>query len=302
MVLARNDLDDTRSTADSEDAAPNASDTDEEVFVPKEPEDSAWPEEWPKEWPKPKFSELELKLTEFKKAHKNVLPSEAELPGLVFADKDTCNEHMKASSDTQLLYKLLLGTRNADGKLDQSGQKDSMRTKWKSQFPKSKRSPDSTGFKLFSDESYMEVEAVLLPALATYVSALEDKAKGIDKGHQPTALLKQAQEQLKRANEARDARKKRVEEAQKKRRAAELAKKRARPSKPKASNEAEPAKLSDADKSELRRRYFDLVKQLSETTNPETSRNYTMEEAFVEAEAQHQAWEAEAKGIKGAKA
>ena len=299
MKLSATDLDDTRSDVGS-DAAPNASDGEEDVFVPKELEDSEWPEEWPEEWPKPKFAELEPKLSEFKKAHKNVLPSESELPGLVFNSDVECNKYISDSDKCTLLYKMIMGVKNAEGKLDQQGQKDSLRTKWKAQFPKSKRAPDGTGFKLFSDESYLVVEAAFVPALESYVEALEEKAKGIDKGHQPTALLKQARDQLKRVQEARDARKSRVDAAQKKRRDAELAKKRSRPSKSKATKAV--AEISDEDKSSMRRRYFDLVKELREKVNSDTGANHTMEEAFEAADEQFSTWEDELKMNKAIKA
>ena len=136
-----------------------------------------------------------------------------------------------------------------------------MRAKWKAQFPKSKRAPDAIGFKNFSDERFLNiVEAVYVPALKEYVEALETKAKTIDKGHQPTHLLKQAHQQLERVTKARDERAKRVEAAQKKKREAKVNKKRskavARGSK------SAVVELSQEDKAALHCKYFDFVKEL----------------------------------------
>ena len=226
MNLGATDLDDDKqSVADSEEA-PNASDTEEDSFVPKEPEESAWPAEWPKDWVKPSFAELEATLAAYKKAHKNSLPTEKELPELVFGTPSSMDDEQAA-----LLYKLLLGVKNSDGKLDQQGQKGSMRSKWKEQFPKSKRSPEALGFKLYADEAMLVVEEQYVPLFESYVEKLSAQASKIDKGHAPTALVKQAHDQLKRLKDARDARKTRVETAQQKRRDAEVAKARAKEAK-----------------------------------------------------------------------
>ena len=147
----------------------------------------------------------------------------------MFASQEEADKHIKTPEDRQRLYEEYLGKLNEDGKLDQVGQKDSMRAKWKAQFPKSKRAPDAIGFKNFSDERFLNiVEAVYVPALEKYVDALETKAKTIDKGHQPTHLLKQAHQQLERMTKARDERAKRVEAAQKKKREAKVNKKRSK--------------------------------------------------------------------------
>jgi len=223
MQVEPTDLDEVRSAADSEEPAPNASDGEEEVFVPKEPEDSAWPEEWPMLWVKPSFSELELKLADFKKAHKNALPSEKELPELVFGVPTTMT-----NEEEVLLYKTILGTKNAEGKLDQQGQKGSMRQKWKAQFPKTDRAPEAVGFRLFADEAMLVVDESYVPLFESYVAKLDAQSAKIDKGHAPTALIKQAHDQLKRIQDAQKARKGRVEDAQKKRREAEVAKARSK--------------------------------------------------------------------------
>ena len=241
MQLEPTDLDEVRSSADSEEQAPNASDGEEEVFVPKEPEESAWPEEWPKDWVKPKFAELELKLADFKKAHKNALPSVKELPELVFGTPTTMSDE-----EADLLFKIILGTKNAEGKLDQQGQKGSMRQKWKAQFPKTDRAPEAVGFKLFADEAMLLVDESYVPLFESYVEKLDAQASKIDKGHAPTALLKQAHDQLKRIQDAQKARKTRVEDAQKKRREAEVAKARAKAERA----EAKKAERAEAKKAE----------------------------------------------------
>jgi hypothetical protein len=106
MQLAPTDSDETRSNAGS-DVSDNASDTGHA--------------EYPAEWPKVNMGKLEIKLSEHKKAHKNALPNEEELVTLAFDDDDDIN--------IALLYKILLGTKNADGKLTEAGKKDSMRAK-----------------------------------------------------------------------------------------------------------------------------------------------------------------------------
>ena len=64
---------------------------------------------------------------------------------------------------------------------------------------------DSGSFKLFADESYLDVEAVTIAALTARVAKLDDlakladQAKDMDRGHSPDGILCQARSELKRA-------------------------------------------------------------------------------------------------------
>ena len=291
MDLAENDLDETRSNAGSDAVSEAPSEAPSEAtveFVPKEPAESDWPEAWPKAWPKPNMKDLDARLTEFKKAHKNVLPTEGQLAALVYTDTKQRSKLIKSTDNEALLYKLLLGVKNADGKLDQAGQKDSMRAKWKLQFPKTDRK-QGAGFKAYMDEVMHAVDKTYVPMLEDAVAKLEEHAKGIDKGHRPTALLKQQRDNLKRVQDTAKARKERYEKEQKKRR--EAAQNKAR-KKGKRSKQSERT-LSDSEKQGLNRRYFALVKKLREQDNEETGEKNTDEEAFELADEEYSKWEAE---------
>lgn len=294
MQLAPTDSDETRSNAGS-DVSDNASDTEYEVFVPKEPEDSEWHAEYPAEWPKVNMGKLEIKLSEHKKAHKNALPNEEELVKLAFDDDDIKKyidnpdvPSTQKQTNIALLYKILLGTKNADGKLTEAGKKDSMRAKWKVQFPKTKRPPEAIGFKIFADEAFQTVEEVYIPAFQNYVNVLDEKAKDIDKGNQP-AVLKQAKDQLQRAMDSQAARKVRVDahmEAQKKRREAKVAKERAKSAKAKPAKDTNGSvvEVFDPNLADLNRRWMDLVKDL------QLNQSMDVKKAFEVADAEFQKW------------
>lgn len=186
-----------------------------------------WPENWPEKWPKLDMQLFEDRVTAYKKAHKNALPTVKELPLVAFGESG--EEHITDDEQAEYLFKTLLGEKNKDtNKLDQAGQKNSMRAKYKETIAVKgpPRDPAATGFKLFADKVFMAEVPDVVPGLERYVARLKEHAATIDKGHQPTALLKKAEDELTRAKDARDARKARVEEAQRKSRKAAVGKKR----------------------------------------------------------------------------
>ena len=222
---------------------------------------------WPAHWPKPLLSEFCALLEAYKRAdkHKNALPTEGYelakhcLTGITPAD----------DAEAELLYTLLLGKKNDEGKLDNAGQKDSLRAAYKKQFAGKgpKRQVDSGSFKLFADESYLAVEAAGITALTAHVANLDDQSKGMDRGHFPEGILRQARSELERvtASHAKRAasvakRKAAVEAARKEKEAKEAPKrKRVRASRAKAEkDEEDPAAKQAKIDSEVEKRVDEM--------------------------------------------
>ena len=222
---------------------------------------------WPAHWPKPLLSEFCALLEAYKRAdkHKNALPKDGYelakhcLTGITPAD----------DAEAELLYTLLLGKKNDEGKLDNAGQKDSLRAAYKKQFAGKgpKRQVDSGSFKLFADESYLAVEAAGITALTAHVANLDDQSKGMDRGHFPEGILRQARSELERvtASHAKRAasvakRKAAVEAARKEKEAKEAPKrKRVRASRAKAEkDEEDPAAKQAKIDSEVEKRVDEM--------------------------------------------
>ena len=222
---------------------------------------------WPAHWPKPLLSEFCALLEAYKRAdkHKNALPKDGYelakhcLTGITPAD----------DAEAELLYTLLLGKKNDEGKLDNAGQKDSLRAAYKKQFAGKgpKRQVDSGSFKLFADESYLAVEAAGITALTAHVVNLDDQSKGMDRGHFPEGILRQARSELKRvaASHAKRAasvakRKAAAEAARKEKEAKEAPKrKRVRASRAKAEkDEEDPAAKQAKIDSEVEKRMEEM--------------------------------------------
>jgi len=222
---------------------------------------------WPAHWPKPLLSEFCALLEAYKRAdkHKNALPKDGYelakhcLTGITPAD----------DAEVELLYTLLLGKKNDEGKLDNAGQKDSLRAAYKKQFAGKgpKRQVDSGSFKLFADESYLAVEAAGITALTAHVANLDDQSKGMDRGHFPEGILRQARSELKRvaASHAKRAasvakRKAAAEAARKEKEAKEAPKrKRVRASRAKAEkDEEDPAAKQAKIDSEVEKRMEEM--------------------------------------------
>jgi hypothetical protein len=237
-----------------------------------------WPKSWPKNWPKLDMQLFEERITTFKKAHKNALPTAKQLPLVAFGEKG--KEYVTDDEKEEDLFKTLLGEKNKDtNKLDQAGQKNSMRAKYKETIAVKgpPRDPAATDFKLFALKVFLTEVPDVVPGLERYVTRLTEHAASIDKGHQPTALLKKAKDELTRAKDARDARKARVEEAQRKRRKAAVGKKQS----------AHP-EIDEEVEARLRSRSAAFVMSLLQHTP-----NLPLKDALAEAEKLVPAWREE---------
>ena len=170
------------------------------------------------------LADLEPELDVFKKSHKNALPADGKT---LYAEcKSVQVVSPKSDEDFELLHTTVFGKKNAEGKVDAAAFKESLRGQWKGQREPTKRDPESAGFKLFEDESYQQVEQAYIEALDAHLKRINDRAEKMDAGHRPDGILRKAQKERDRADEARDKRKERVEAGQKKRREAETSKKR----------------------------------------------------------------------------
>lgn len=246
--------------------------------APKELKDSDWPAEWPAEWPKLLMSELECKLLAYKKDHKNTLPDEKELPNIAFGDEaDTL---VPDDGKRELLFKLLIGTKNAEGKLEQGGQKGSVRGKFKALNPV-QRDLVMLTFKHFVEECQVEMDDVSIPAMDKFVNLLKEKAASEEMaGHTAiTNEVKGLESVFQRKQKAAAARKKRVESFKK-----EIAKKASR------GGRARQVVLDSETTKELLKRHHLLVESLRHGEE-----KLDMETALGKANSEWKKWHAEAK-------
>jgi len=159
-----------------------------EDFKPKEIKKVRWLKHahptsskcWPVEIPIPKMTEVEKVLTEWKKSNRNTLPG----------PKDFCKKlSIQTDDDTEILvFELIVGKRK-DDILNQQGQKGSLRSLWKEQFPKSKRDKGGLSFSAIENEEMLPVERAYLPLLQGAVENMAKRAAQCDKGHMPKAKL-----------------------------------------------------------------------------------------------------------------
>ena len=159
-----------------------------EDFKPKEIKKARWLKHahptsskcWPVEIPIPKMTEVEKVLTEWKKSNRNTLPG----------PKDFCKKlSIQTDDDTEILvFELIVGKRK-DDILNQQGQKGSLRSLWKEQFPKSKRDKGGLSFSAIENEEMLPVERAYLPLLQGAVENMAKRAAQCDKGHMPKAKL-----------------------------------------------------------------------------------------------------------------
>ena len=237
------DADDSDDSDDSDDADDSADDsaeyspgnnkthsapsTEAPKFEPKEPSKKEWEEHgWDYEvLGEPPNMEVSIQMIgEFKKSHKNALPGDEELCVLLGKEELTLSAKKK-------VYRIVLGIRNDDDKLDQAGQKGSMRSFYKEQFPKSERAKGpGVSFSVIENEQMLPVEETYVPLLRNAVKIMEERAQNCDKGHEPKAKLSAWRQRLKKAEHSLTKRRKDYEAEQKKRRNADTAKKRGKKS------------------------------------------------------------------------
>ena len=159
-----------------------------EDFKPKEIKKARWLKHahptsgkcWPVQIPIPKMTFVEKVLTEWKKSNRNTLPG----------PKDFCKKlSIQTDEDTEVLvFELIVGKRK-DDILNQQGQKGSLRSLWKEQFPKSKRDKGGLSFSAIENEEMLPVERAYLPLLQNAVENMAKRAAQCDKGHMPKAKL-----------------------------------------------------------------------------------------------------------------
>lgn len=175
--------------------------TDEgEDFKPKEIKKEYWLEKgWPVDIPVPKMTDVEEVLTVWKKSNKNALPGPA----------DFCKKlSIIADEATQLkMFELIVGKRTRlpgglVGKLNQQGQKGSLRSLWKEQFPKSKRDKGGLSFSAIENEEMLPVEKAYFPLLQKAVENMAKRAERCDKGHMPKAKLAAWQQRLEKTRQS----------------------------------------------------------------------------------------------------
>ena len=195
---------------------------DGEDFKPKEIKKEVWLKKgWPAHIAIPSMVAIEKFLQQWKKGHKNALPGPADFCKGLNIQSDEATE--------LLMFELVLGKRNAEGKLNQQGQKGSLRSLWKEQFPKSKRDKGGLSFSAIENEEMLPVEQAYLPLLEKAVANMTKRAEGCDKGHMPKAKLaawRQRLEKTRQSLQKREEAEKRIKEA----RAAAVAKSRSKKS------------------------------------------------------------------------
>lgn len=214
------DDDESESSADKNKATKTS-------FEPKEPTNKDWQDHgWSYEQlgDPPNMADAMEKIGEFKKSHKNALPGDDELCDLL--GKKLADEEKKKK-----VYRILLGMRNSENKLDQAGQKGSMRSFYKEQFPKSERAKGpGVSFSVIENEQMLPLEEQYVPMLENAVKIMEQRAQNCDKGHEPKAKLAAWRQRLSKAKSSLEKRRKEAETEQKKRRRAVQTKKRSKKS------------------------------------------------------------------------
>jgi hypothetical protein len=211
------DSDDESGEKDSKEKLLESSDEDSdqeptddgEDFKPKEIKKEIWLKKgWPAHIPTPSMVAIEKFLQQWKKGHKNALPGPADFcKGL----------NVQSDEDTEIfMFELVLGKRNTEGKLNQQGQKGSLRSLWKEQFPKSKRDKGGLSFSAIENEEMLPVEQTYLPLLEKAVANMTKRAEGCDKGHMPKAKLAAWRSRLEKTRQSlqkREEAEKRIKEA-----------------------------------------------------------------------------------------
>lgn len=185
----------------------------DDKFEPKEPTKNDWKEHgWDEDelGPPPLMSSLMDKISEFKKGKKNALPDHKELSTLLGRDYDEKKQN-KA-------YRIILGIRNEDDKLDQAGQKGSMRSFYKEQFPKSERSKGpGVSFSVIENEVMLPLEESYVPKLEAAIKKIKERARNCDKGHEPKAKIAAWEKRFLRAKDSLEKRKNQAKEEKEKR-------------------------------------------------------------------------------------
>lgn len=179
---------------DSEDSDPKPS---ESTFSPVEPTDDEWKAHgWSSKLPlHPKCAQVEELIGTFKKTHKNSLPNPSQLCDLL---EFKLEEHVQDK-----VYRVILGVKNAEGKLDQKGQHGSMRSFYKEQFPKSERAKGpGVSFSVIENEEMLPVEQAYVPMLQKAVANMVKRASNCDRGHEPKAKLAAWTQRLEKAEAA----------------------------------------------------------------------------------------------------
>lgn len=219
--------DDSDDSDDDESGSSADKNKSSKTFEPKEPTQKDWQEHgWNYEQlgDPPNMADAMEKIGEFKKSHKNALPGDDELCDLL--GKKLANEEKRKK-----VYRILLGMRNSENKLDQAGQKGSMRSFYKEQFPKSERAKGpGVSFSVIENEQMLPLEEQYVPMLENAVKIMEQRAQNCDKGHEPKAKLAAWRQRLSKAKSSLEKRRKEAEAEQKKRRRAVQTKKRSKKS------------------------------------------------------------------------
>jgi hypothetical protein len=165
-----------------------------------------WPKEWPEKWSKFPVLFFLNELERFKREpkHRNKLPTNGHelskfysLPADILPDSD---------EEKALLHRLLLGSKNKDGRIDSAGRKGSIRETYNTWFAKKgpKRDMAAGPFRDFADELYYELTHKMphLEALNEWLDQLEQRAATVDRGHYPAGLLRDAKRHVQSAIDA----------------------------------------------------------------------------------------------------
>jgi hypothetical protein len=179
--------------------------TDEgEDFKPREIKREFWLKKgWPFNIPIPKMTNVEEVLTEWKKSNGNALPGPADFCrklGLFANEVDEPDAVDRALQQINM-FELIVGKRK-DGKLNQQGQKGSLRSLWKEQFPKSKRDKGGLSFSAIENEEMLPVEKAYFPLLQKAIENMTKRAERCDKGHMPKAKLAAWQQRLEKTRQS----------------------------------------------------------------------------------------------------